>query len=108
MVSYFLLTPLATAAQSATARFFLVHRKLHHMPASRKKLATDRTALMVDFESYPFNAERFFTDLRTMGAAPSVYRRGGETSYSFFAVDSKLTQRVFEISHRHRCVRAWS
>lgn len=53
---------------------------------------------MVDFESYPFNAERFFTDLRTMGAAPSVYRRGGETSYSFFAVDSKLTQRVFEIN----------
>ena len=74
------------------------------MRASPKKVAADQTTLMVDFESYPFSAGRFFTDLRTFGAAPSVCRRGAETYYSFSVVDPKLTQRFFELcawAHAH-------
>ena len=67
------------------------------MPASQTKAAIDQTAFTIDFESHAFSAERFFANLRTIGSAPSFYRRGEETYYSFCPADPKLMQRFIDI-----------
>jgi hypothetical protein len=44
-----------------------------------------------------FTAERFFSDFRSMGAEPSVYRRDETIFYTFKMWPPHLTSRVFAL-----------